>query len=139
MYSFICKIMTFSGRASRRDFWLGTVLFPMLLAPIFTPLPALLGMPGVLISLAIVLLCMAIGVTICVRRLHDREMSAHWLWLFVALPGALELRPQWMDKQTITIICAFVQTATTIWYFIELGFRRGSRGDNRYGADPLSS
>jgi uncharacterized membrane protein YhaH (DUF805 family) len=31
-----------------------------------------------------------------------------------------------------------VYLVVAVWLFIELGFLRGTRGDNRFGPDPLS-
>ena len=50
---------------------------------------------------------------LAVKRLHDRGKSPAWLLL------------------------ALVPLLGPIWLAIELGFLPGTRGENRYGADPL--
>ncbi len=49
------------------------------------------------------------------KRLHDTDKSA---W--------------WMPLVTIPVI-------GPVWLFLELGLRRGTQGDNRYGEDPLKA
>ena len=47
------------------------------------------------------------------KRLHDRNKSAWWL------------------------LIGLVPCIGIIWIFVELGFRRGTYGRNRFGPDPL--
>lgn len=80
---------------------------------------------------------------VAAKRLHDRRRPA-WIYLFVApvslasdivlflgyggtgdIPSRL-----WSTASTIALI-------VLTWLLIELGFLRGRRGSNRYGADPL--
>jgi uncharacterized membrane protein YhaH (DUF805 family) len=52
---------------------------------------------------------------LAVKRLHDRGKSPAWLLL------------------------ALLPLLGPVWLAIELGFLPGTRGENRYGADPLAS
>lgn len=111
--------VTFSGRASRSEFWwfalfvtLGNFVFGFLDGLLFGGMggggqAALLGP---LFSLAMLLPSIAAGV----RRLHDRDMVGWWYLLaLIPIIGALVL------------IFIFVQ--------------KGSDGANRFGADPLAA
>jgi uncharacterized membrane protein YhaH (DUF805 family) len=48
-----------------------------------------------------------------VKRLHDRDRSG-WFYLIF-----------------------FVPVIGTLWLLVELGFLRGTQGENRFGPDPL--
>ena len=103
------KYAEFSGRASRKEFWLFTL---------FNTLAYLiLGIVGLVLDLPLGLLY-ALGtwlpvISIQVRRLHDTNRSGWWWWL-VLLP-------------LIGFIIVFVWMVS-----------RGTEGDNDYGPDPLS-
>jgi Protein of unknown function (DUF805) len=56
-----------------------------------------------------VLVAVSLWVPACVRRLHDRNKPAVW------------------------VLLAVVPVIGTIWSIVELGFRRGTPGRNRYG------
>ena len=103
------KYTEFSGRASRKEFWLFTL---------FNTLAYLiLGIVGLVLDLPLGLLY-ALGtwlpvISIQVRRLHDTNHSGGWWWLAL-LP-------------IIGTIIVFVWTVS-----------RGTEGDNDYGPDPLA-
>jgi len=101
---------TFSGRASRSEYWF-FVLFHMLLVTVGV----------VLIPIGIGLVILIIGglvnflpsLSVLVRRLHDTDRSGWWYWIcLIPLVGIVLL---------------------LIWLCT-----RGSWGDNRYGFDPLA-
>jgi len=110
-----------------------------------TPLEwAMIGVIGLLILLYAVSL-----LAVYTKRLHDRNKSAWWLILFVVVPFGVKL----LKFTAVPAFVAFgenfnplgvgwgaaelVGAVFGIWGFIELFFFRGTRGDNRYGADPL--
>lgn len=107
---------TFSGRAPRSEYWWFT-LFAVLLNIVATVLdmvvidsPQGFGVFSIVLVLAMFLPSLSVGV----RRLHDVERSGHWYWIvFVPLIGSIVL---------------FV-------FFLS----GGTRGDNKYGADPLQA
>jgi uncharacterized membrane protein YhaH (DUF805 family) len=77
-------------------------------------------------------------VAIAVKRLHDRNKSGWWVILFYFLPNgvvtaSIQLRPfvAWWW------IGAALGLAISLWGFIELGFRRGTRGSNRFSERPM--
>ena len=55
------------------------------------------------------------GLATATKRYHDRNKSGWW------------------------ILIVFVPVIGAIWYFVECGFLRGTRGPNPYGPDPLAS
>jgi uncharacterized membrane protein YhaH (DUF805 family) len=104
--------VTFSGRASRSEFWYWT-LFAVLVTSAGGIVDAALfrdsesGLAGPLVSLALFLP----GLAVSARRLHDRDRTGWWLLLYVTIIGGIVL---------------------LVWYCM-----RGTPGPNRYGPDPL--
>lgn len=118
------KYVTFSGRAARSEFWwfalffwAGQFLLGIVDSFLFgtttvvdggfeasTDTPILSGIFGLATILPMI--------SVAVRRLHDRDKSGWWYWLFlVPLVGFIIL---------------------VVWFATE-----GTRGDNQYGPDPL--
>jgi uncharacterized membrane protein YhaH (DUF805 family) len=121
------KYVTFSGRARRSEFW-WFVLFNVVCGIIARILDWIAGtsfhMPtpdggtasmGYGYIYTVYLLAVILpGLAVTVRRLHDRDRSGWWYWLvLIPLVGAI-----WL----------------LVWFCL-----RGTRGDNRFGPDPLSS
>jgi uncharacterized membrane protein YhaH (DUF805 family) len=132
------------GRNNRAKYWFAILLaylsvFPTLSISLHdTNSPAaFLAYVGILVAIALIL-------TASVRRLHDRGKDGPiWLGVFYLVPVALF----WTASTTsglgvlgtvvssIFIVGAMVMLA---WMFFELGFVRGTVGENEYGPDPLS-
>ncbi|MDR0518263.1 MAG: DUF805 domain-containing protein [Fibromonadaceae bacterium] len=109
------KWKDFSGRASRREFWVFTLLNAIICFTIGMILTALDGIfytyAGTIISVLFSLVVMVLGLAVTVRRLHDTDRSSWWiLILFVPLIGYV----------------AWLASAVS----------KGTEGDNRYGPDP---
>jgi len=136
------ELMRFDGRLSRLGYWrryltlaiIGAVAWGVALtgslavgawaAVLFLPL-----IPVLVASLAI-----------CVRRLHDRNRSGWWLLVFIFLPGVLMALVEGKAIQTSTVLlylaAVLAALVVIVWGLVEIGFRRGTRGDNRFGAEP---
>ncbi|MFO1243005.1 MAG: DUF805 domain-containing protein [Rickettsiales bacterium] len=110
--------VTFSGRASRSEFWyfylfgilLGIVtgILDVMIMP--TPEPGMQPHNGPINALAsLATLLPSLAVTS--RRLHDTNRSFWWILIAFTIIGLIPL---------------------LIWYCT-----RGTKGDNRFGADPL--
>ena len=110
------KYVTFSGRAARSEFWyfalfcfVGGLFLSGLDAILFGWMSGDVRVLGAIFSLVTVLP----SISVAVRRLHDTERSGWWWWLvLIPIVGWIIL---------------------IIWYATE-----GTKGDNDYGADPLS-
>jgi uncharacterized membrane protein YhaH (DUF805 family) len=77
---------------------------------------------------------------IAIKRLHDRNKSGHWLWLFCLAPGALNLMGKMAVAQGATPVGMALMLAgigVSIWGFLEIACLRGTTGPNRFGPDPL--
>ena len=156
---------SFNGRISRKGFWLGflamvavAVVAGVVMLQI-SPVAAV-GMnsaasDGIMVML--VQLAVAAGITyfwsaVLVKRLHDRGKSAMpWAIVFIA-PGVLmqamsifkigysaeELAgTQIMVPGIGATVVTMLTVAVGLWAIIELGFLKGTPGDNAYGPNPL--
>ncbi len=105
----IDEYVTFSGRARRSEFWY-FVLFTLLVSIAANALDAAIGTEVVSFLVALALLFP--GVSVTVRRLHDKDKSGWWYWLFlVPLVGVIIL---------------------LVWFV-----QRGTVGENKYGLDQI--
>lgn len=102
---------TFSGRASRSEFWFFRLYVFLVMLLGFILIPAGIG---------IVILCVAAlanflpDLSVTVRRLHDTDHSGWWFWISLV---------------------PFVGIIVLLVFFCT----RGSWGENRFGPDPLGS
>ena len=87
------KYVTFSGRATRSEYWY-VVLFGYLLALLIVFLGMIIDSPELIIGLSTVLslILLVPGLAVCIRRLHDTGRSGWW-YLLVLIPyiGAVAL------------------------------------------------
>jgi uncharacterized membrane protein YhaH (DUF805 family) len=105
------KYVTVSGRASRSEYW-WFVAFCMAISLIAGVIEGING--SSFPSLVITLVTFIPGITVGVRRLHDKDRSGWWLLIvFVPLIGWLIL---------------------LYW-----NVTRGTFGANRFGPDPVST
>jgi uncharacterized membrane protein YhaH (DUF805 family) len=136
---------SFRGRLNRAKYWLVTlvnlsVLFVLFFIGFATGSWTAFTIAGITFIPVVVS-----GFAIAVRRLHDRDKSAWWLLLFYALPAVLHgVRDELVKIQETTAFylafaCIVLSAIISIWALVELGFLRGTSGENRYGPDPLAS
>ena len=101
-----------AGRLPRGEAWRALLLASTLFVLLFLLLDSLTGYASTLLLYPFYLWSLY---TIGARRYHDRGKRAAWLLLLlIPLLGPL-------------------------WVAVELGCLRGSRGENRYGSDPLNT
>ena len=144
----------FDGRISRKTFWLATlVLFvvEVLLATIADMTASGLAneAAGDVAGDIVLLVFLYPQFVISVKRGHDRNIAT---WVIVAcyalvavsdalnLLGLLETRMNLKVLSTANVFSFAVITIVgivSLALLIELGFRRGTPGPNRYGPDPL--
>ncbi|MEM1429914.1 MAG: DUF805 domain-containing protein [Pseudomonadota bacterium] len=114
----LSKYVTFSGRATRSEFWwfvlfllLGNLLFGVIDRMLFGTGPEgeAYSVLGAIFSLAMILPSIAAGV----RRLHDKDMAGWW-YLLVLIP--------------------ILGTLVLLFFFVQ----KGTEGENRFGPDPLA-
>ncbi len=103
-------LFSFRGRLPRATFWWTALLTSAAFVALLVALEATFGERASLILYPPFFWIVA---ALAVRRLRDR--GRHPLWLGVLL----------------------VPIVGPLWALVELGFRRGTPGENRYGQDPL--
>lgn len=126
------KYVTFSGRASRSEYWWFNLFFWLLLIVVGAIAGGIAGAAGafngndatgmafVFIPIGLVYLGMLLPlISVSVRRLHDRDMSGWW-FLGVIVAGQIP----------------FVGFIASIAYLV-ITCLKGTDGPNRFGPDPL--
>lgn len=123
------------GCVTRLQFWLG--LLGIAIALVLTILVMVWAAPP-LAMIVFVLWPIAVLV-LCIKRLHDRERSGWWVVVFVILPLILdELADRLTEGTPLWWVLVAAGLSVSIWGLIEIGFLRGTDGDNDYGPDPLA-
>ena len=129
-------LFSFRGRIGRKQWWLGVLIIALatvlMLGIAFWSSVPLLAIPFILVVFVATY-------ALSVKRLHDRGMSGWWALVFIFLPGVFD---RWSDRLTeetpLWWVLVLIGSVLTIWGLIELGFRRGTDGENNYGPDPLA-
>ena len=124
-------------------------------APAPLPIPDPLGGSD-WITVAVIALLLVLFFVACfavyVKRLHDRNKSTWWLLLYVGLPWILDVVvwnfgpmpggvPMGLFVGPMGIVRGIAYLGVMvigIWVFIEFFFFRGTKGENRFGPDPLA-
>jgi uncharacterized membrane protein YhaH (DUF805 family) len=141
----------FEGRISRQQFWLGFVILAVANAavdwlfgvPLFPDSPPDLHVRLLDCTIDVVFLYPTIA--LAAKRLHDRNQPARHAWWLVAAVAAgmvANLFGLFDDPSNASpvgwVVAAFV-LVIVLGFLVELGFRRGTAGDNPFGPDPLAT
>ena len=109
-------LFLFKGRITRRSFW--GYLFARILLIVLMGVVSFASRSSTPVDVTLLLilyfLCYC-DICVAVKRFHDRNKPGIW-YLIILVP-----------------IVGF------FWFFIELGFLKGTEGPNAYGADPTKS
>jgi uncharacterized membrane protein YhaH (DUF805 family) len=139
------------GRVNRAKYWLylvvSIVIMIVFLAvasvvwarQLYDPRGGLIFAPGALVAFGVVyVVLLVVGIFVGIKRLHDRDKSGWWLLLFYLVPMVLSWISAILSRNGIGALFALAGLIFSIWALVELGFRRGTTGPNRYGEDPLA-
>ena len=144
-------LFSFTGRISRGGFWLGVLIMAGLsIVATYILQPenfdlSIEKMPAPNFAMNVFnLLTLFIGMAITVKRLNDRDWP---IWVaaiifviclpfyigpFFGILWDIE-NPSWAE-----LALWIVFGISVIFLLVDNGFLRGTRGDNRYGPDPLA-
>ena len=135
------SLLGFEGRISRLQFW-KDYLFLAIVGAVDTVIGLFavmwLGAWGGILPAPLIAVLIA-SIAIAVRRLHDRNKSAFWLLPFLVLPLMVQF---WMAGEAkaaatgMVLIVVLASLILNIWGTVEIGFRRGTPGPNRFGEAP---
>ena len=147
------KYGTFSGRASRSEFWF-FILFLVILGTITTIIEAKLypppEIPGEEVFFAIgfrfsldspvsaifTLLCLPPLLSVTARRLHDGDKSG-W-WQIIRAAPVLIVIPFVITGVEALFFIGFVMTIALFILVLIWLIKKGTDGEYRFGRDPLS-
>ena len=147
---FLQDLLTFRGRMNRARYWgavLSLVCIAIMMGLIAGATHAMIqggaAAAALAIIMAVALLALAVpGYFIAIKRLHDRNKSGHWLWLFCLAPAVLNLLGKLAVPQgaaAVGIVIIMVSVGISIWGFVEIACLRGTSGPNRFGPDLLQA
>ena len=138
---------SFDGRINRKPYWLASILLAVVMMVLVFILAFILG-TSFLFQLVVFILQLAVlypSAALMVKRLHDRNRPGY----FAAIPLGLMVLKSLTDLAGITgdplnsnildYILGIAILVVVIWFLIELGFLRGTQGQNQYGPDPLGN
>jgi uncharacterized membrane protein YhaH (DUF805 family) len=138
---------SFDGRINRKPYWLAAILLAVVgigLAFLLGAAMATIGTSAlVFATLLIQLILLYPSVALMVKRLHDRNHPGWWA-AFIMVPVVLQsvtnllgITGDPFNMGPLDYVLTLVIVAVGIWFFVELGCRRGTAGPNDYGPDPL--
>jgi uncharacterized membrane protein YhaH (DUF805 family) len=76
---------------------------------------------------------------IIIKRLHDRDKAAGWYFVYGVAPLAffiLFIYFWTIRALVVASLLSVLWVVGLIWAIVELGFRRGTPGPNRFGPEP---
>jgi uncharacterized membrane protein YhaH (DUF805 family) len=135
---------SFEGRISRRPFWIAWIV--LIAIDIVVMLVAEGPHEDRLTALADLILIYP-QFAVCAKRGHDRNTPTWVIGLFFALAAVFDLLllGGWItsaDLKSPSAPVLFLLIPLVLLFLVlivDLGFRRGTRGPNRYGPDPLEA
>jgi uncharacterized membrane protein YhaH (DUF805 family) len=141
------RVFSLSGRVSRLGFWRFQVVQSLGAAVVWcltmfaTMAGGWLGLAPLLLIVPIVMAAIYVGI----RRLHDHGRSGWWLLPFSVGPYLLLVAAHLLADAlgALGVLLALPLSlgglVLAVWAWIELGFKRGARGANRFGPPPISN
>jgi uncharacterized membrane protein YhaH (DUF805 family) len=133
---------SFHGRIGRQTFWIAMLV--VVVANILACLAAE-WIEGDRLSAIVDLVFTYPEFAVAVKRVHDRNLPVWLLGIFFAANAVLDLLTVlgWENSSNgPTMLWTVIAIPTLVLLLaltIELGFRKGTAGPNRYGPDPLAN
>ncbi len=137
------------GRIPRLAYWIGfitillvEIVLRLLLGVPLAPIPA---DPFSIRALSFLIDAALLYPTaiVMVKRFHDRDRSGQLIGWFVVpysvimLTNLLGMSGDPDHMGLVEALLLIATTVITLAFIVELGFRRGTLGDNQYGPDPV--
>ncbi len=143
------KFFTFSGRASRSEYWYFVLFLYVIYGCIVTNNGFVKALSSSIYLSMLYATCNIASLTAAtVRRLHDIDKQGLWYfvvlgavlsWFFILLSFFITILP--MEKENAFLFIAVITFISFILLIISLTLlcTKGTEGDNRFGPDPLQS
>lgn len=138
--SFTQKFFSFSGRLNRLAYFLRyLVSLAIFLVVLFVCafLIAALGPLGMIFSIPIIVVCVVfivVSISLTVRRLHDMNFSGWWYLVILGL-GLISGGVEGVQGNPSAI--SMIINLISLVISLVILFYPGTKGPNRFGADPL--
>lgn len=148
---------SFDGRIGRREYWLGILILVIASFVLIGVLGTTLGLflPVSLVSFIGSAIIFYPAIALSMKRLHDRNKAAKpWAYIFFG-PGILMQLMRMsrigfvnvaVDNVIVAVpsngligLLSIVAGLISLWAIIDMGFIKGSEGENRFGPDPLKA
>ena len=134
--------LDFSGRIGRKTYWLATAA--VVAAELVAVVLAALAM-GEWVAGFVTLIFFYPQLVLAAKRGHDRDIPIWIVGAFFAASALLNVLDifGWVAKNPyrdpLTFVVTMAYAVVGVAMLVELGFRKGTAGPNRYGPDPLVS
>jgi uncharacterized membrane protein YhaH (DUF805 family) len=139
---------SFEGRITRKPFWVATILLAAVaLAILFASLWAVgerdymaIRLNGFVVTLVFLYPLLAVWV----KRLHDRGRPGYMVivflvpWLLHQIANLIGITGDPTSVNSLDVLFFGVNIVIGIWFVIDLGILRGTRGENPHGPDRLT-
>lgn len=140
-------LFSFKGRIGRGTYWVSILALIVGVQFLTTAILVFQGFEGedmdalkaVLASQLIWLVSLWPILAIGSKRLHDRDKRGWWLLVLWFLPLALffgGFLTGWSGNTQTGSVLMFLSLPFGLWSIVELGILPGTKGPNRFGADP---
>ena len=132
-------LFSFTGRLNRAPYWLAGVAAGVVAMLICIGIAVAIHRAIPVMVVLYLAVFVALGWTffaLAIKRLHDRDKSAWWILLFYFAPSILQVIGEYTGSAG-SIFIGLIGLGISIWGLVELGFLRGTTGQNSYGPDPL--
>ena len=132
---------SFDGRLNRKPYWIANLI---LIAAGMILSYLLLKIFGLSVATIFSLMWLYPTFALNVKRAHDRNRPT---WLMAVFFGLLvlltllqffEIDQVGGEPTTLFLLVSIPWFVLAFFFFIDLGFLRGTRGPNRFGPDPLA-
>ena len=150
--SFVQLYLSSNGRINRATWWLGAagvLVFTVAMTIFFWKWDQLdwllYTFPGRLTLFVPNIIGLLAFYAINAKRFQDRDKPKAYAQIALAVGGVkflfdlIGLTGDWFGPNLADHVFQVVLTIIGLWYLVELGFLRGTPGDNKYGPDPLAN
>jgi uncharacterized membrane protein YhaH (DUF805 family) len=137
----------FEGRIGRLQFWVATILVILIILAILFASLWIVGESDLTVirlnRLIITLVFLYPLLAVWVKRLHDRNRPGYMVivflvpWLLHQIMNLLGVTGDPLLLTSIDLVFIGVNIVIGIWFVVDLGILRGTKGTNKYGPDPL--